>query len=66
LPSAHGLGLGDVRLKLTRPICGTYGKQFSGFEFFLLPSEVHARPSSNNASRWAAESMKSVLIKKPN
>ena len=27
---------------------------FSGFEFFLLPSIVHARPSASNANRWAA------------
>jgi hypothetical protein len=26
---------------------------FSGFEFFLLPNIVHARPSASNASRWA-------------
>jgi hypothetical protein len=34
-----------VRWKLTRPICGIF-KQFSGFEFFLLPGIVHARPSA--------------------
>jgi hypothetical protein len=27
---------------------------FSGFEFFLLPNIVHARPAANNDSRWAA------------
>ncbi|MDP1716153.1 MAG: hypothetical protein Q8L41_15555 [Anaerolineales bacterium] len=26
--------------------CGTYGKHFSGFEFSLLPSRIHARPSA--------------------
>jgi len=26
---------------------------FSGVEFFLLPSIVHARPSAGNAIRWA-------------
>jgi hypothetical protein len=25
---------------------------FSGFEFFLLPSRVHARPAAANANRW--------------
>jgi hypothetical protein len=25
-----------------------------GFEFFLLPSRVHARPSVSNANRWHA------------
>jgi len=29
-------------------------KHFSGFEFFLLPSRVHAHPSASNANRWAA------------
>lgn len=24
-----------------------------GFEFFLLPIRVHARPPAGNASRWA-------------
>ena len=28
-------------------------KFISGFEFFLLPSRVHARPQSANANRWA-------------
>jgi len=28
-------------------------EHFSGFEFFLLPSIVHARPHAGNASRWA-------------
>ncbi len=27
-------------------------EQFSGFEFFLLPNRVHARPSASNANRW--------------
>ena len=26
----------------------------AGFEFFLLPSRVHARPTATNAIRWAA------------
>jgi len=34
--------------------CCTYGKHFSGFEFFLLPNRIHARPSASNANRWAA------------
>jgi len=25
MPSAHALGLGDIRLKLTRPICAFFG-----------------------------------------
>jgi hypothetical protein len=29
-------------------------KHFPGFEFSLLPSRVHTRPSASNASRWAA------------
>jgi len=33
--------------------CGTLRvKHFSDFEFFLLPSRVHARPSASNANRW--------------
>jgi len=32
--------------------CGIF-EHFSGFEFFLLPSRVHARPSASNANRWA-------------
>jgi len=31
---------GDVRLKLTRLICGTYGRHFSDFEFSLLPNRI--------------------------
>ena len=30
-------------------------KHFSGFEFILLPSTVHARPPASNANRWAAQ-----------
>jgi len=30
--------------------CGIF-KHFSGFEFFLLPSRVHARPAAANAIR---------------
>jgi hypothetical protein len=30
-------------------------KHFSGFEFFLLPSIVHARSHAGNANRWQAE-----------
>jgi|GEM_PF-5894055 len=30
-------------------------KHFSGFEFFLLPSRIHARPHAGNANRWAAK-----------
>jgi hypothetical protein len=33
--------------------CGFF-KQSSGFEFFLLPNRVHARPPASNANRWAA------------
>jgi hypothetical protein len=29
------------------------GKHFPGFEFFLLPSRVHARSSASNANRSA-------------
>ncbi|MBK7452917.1 MAG: hypothetical protein IPJ46_04105 [Anaerolineales bacterium] len=32
--------------------CGIF-EHFSGFEFSLLPSRVHARPSASNANRWA-------------
>ncbi len=32
-------------------VCGIF-EHFSGFEFFLLPSRVHTRPSASNASRW--------------
>jgi hypothetical protein len=34
--------------------CGIL-KHFPGFEFFLLPNIVHARPSARNANRWAAK-----------
>jgi hypothetical protein len=33
--------------------CGIF-EHFSGFEFFLLPSRIHARPHAGNANRWAA------------
>ena len=32
--------------------CNTLrGKHFSGFEFFLLPSRVHARPSDSSEAQ---------------
>jgi len=34
-------------------VCAIY-EHFPGFEFFLLPSRVHAHPSASNANRWAA------------
>jgi mannose-6-phosphate isomerase-like protein (cupin superfamily) len=33
--------------------CGIF-KHFPGFEFFLLPNRIHARPHAGNANRWAA------------
>ena len=60
LPSAHGLGLGDpVKLdercsleahspeKLTRPICGTYGKHFAyaWLRVFPAPKQSPRRPT---------------------
>ncbi len=56
-------------------VCAIF-KQFSGFEFILLPSRVHARPSASTpqkhaglspkgddvASRWAFESYPNSLI----
>jgi len=46
VPSAHALGLGDVRWKLTCPICGKHFAQ-RGFEPLrvLLSSRVHVRHS---------------------
>jgi hypothetical protein len=41
--------------------CGIF-KHFSGFEFFLLPSRIHARPHAGNANRSAADTF--VLIAK--
>jgi len=43
--SAYALGVRDVRLRLTHPICAIF-KYFSGLEFSLLPSRVHVRPSA--------------------
>jgi len=40
--------------------CAIY-KHFSGFEFFLLPSRIHARPHVTNANRWAAKPMHIVV-----
>jgi hypothetical protein len=34
--------------------CGIF-EYFPRFEFFLLPSRVHARPHAGNANRWLAE-----------
>jgi hypothetical protein len=31
--------------------CGIF-EHFPRFEFFLLPSIIHARPHAGNASRW--------------
>jgi hypothetical protein len=40
--------------------CGIF-KHFSGFEFFLLPSIVHARPHAGNANRWHAGSVRNKI-----
>jgi len=37
--------------------CGIF-EHFSGFEFFLLPNRIHARPSASNANRWAVDWVK--------
>jgi hypothetical protein len=42
---------------LTGGILRVFG-HFSGFEFFLLPDLIHARPAATNASRQAAELLK--------
>ena len=40
-------------------------EHFSGVEFFLLPSRVHARPSASNANRWAAQvESKKIMVAK--
>jgi len=36
---------------------------FSGFEFFLLPNRIHARPHAGNANRWAVHCKFSGEIK---
>jgi hypothetical protein len=33
--------------------CGIF-KHFPRFKLFLLPNRIHARPSANNATRYAA------------
>jgi translocator protein len=45
--------------------CGTCGKDFSGFWFFLLPSRVHARPHAGDANRWADTEHSSALALLP-
>jgi len=42
-----------LTLKILRDL-----QAFFGFEFFLLPSGVHARPHASNANRWAAYELK--------
>jgi hypothetical protein len=44
MPSANALWLGEPCWKLARPICATSVSisRMRGFEFFLLPSRVHA------------------------
>jgi cyclase len=39
--------------------CGIF-EHFSGFEFSLLPSRIHARPSASNANRWAAKQAEQI------
>ena len=42
----HSKGTGRWGLLPAGTVCGTLRvKQFSGFEFFLLPSRVHPRPT---------------------
>jgi hypothetical protein len=58
MPSARALGLGDVRLKLTRPI-GAFSGSLRGLE--LVPAKWRglvppaSTPKGHNASRWAAD-----------
>jgi hypothetical protein len=45
MPSAHALGLGDVRLKLTRPIAPPIW-HFRGFEFCPFHGRVRVPPAA--------------------
>jgi len=49
MPSAHAPGLGDIRLKLTRPICAIY-KPVSHFGFILPSNRVHTTPAHTQIS----------------
>ena len=53
-PQRPCAGVGDGRSGLLpRPIVAIF-EHFSGFEFFLLPNRVHARPLAANANRSAS------------
>jgi len=43
--------------------CGTHGKNFSGFEFSLLPNRIHAHPSAmlRERHRWATRCQRCIL-----
>jgi hypothetical protein len=43
-------------------VCAIY-KHFSGFEFFLLPNRIHARPHAGNANRWVAQEQEQNQIR---
>jgi len=51
MPSANALWLGDVRLRIPRPICG---KHFPALSFFCSRTESTPAPEpcSANANRW--------------
>jgi hypothetical protein len=52
MPSAHALGLGDARLKLTRPIC--LSSSFPRLSILPLGRDSPVRPSVDNAHRSTA------------
>jgi len=54
MPSAHALGLGDVRSKLTRPICAI-PSSFLRAAFSRSDGVPPVRSSASNASRWALD-----------
>jgi len=53
----HGQIIPKVDLCGQIGFCGTYGKHFSSFEFFLLPSRGHAGPLSTAQSVSLLNSM---------
>jgi hypothetical protein len=50
MPSSHALGLGDARLKLTRPIC--LSSNFPRLSILPLGRDSTVLPSADNANRY--------------
>jgi len=52
-PTQRALEAGDSEVFSPVPAYGKVQAGQAGFEFFLLPKRIHARPTTTNANHWA-------------